>query len=853
MRNEGKNVCKKHKLKIEKSEKKLDFLEENILNNNRNNVNERKEVCSKHPQRNTTITNLGQSEYDFHQRGLCRLFETNINEVKIESPSKSVELINDSGKLKLKEKIILPEEKPYTDKAVDKSTSKKEKKDTNGYVSRVSTIKSYDKNELIWKFLYKFFEDNPEKLFLLKDKYKTDGGFFTYLSELSIAKLSNETRLLKNLHRNTIKALPKVIIAIFLLYSQKIESLTGNDLEKKSGMVGQYKKLRAIADHLGLELPFIIGDVVEKILEEKLEDIFKEKFFPSPENVCRLDKRLKPSRKVVKIISRWIQKNSDYKNLTDLKDRLFEKKPSKPKDDDTRLVLFDKDKDKNRMLFRNICDTIIEENPKINSYNNITKIIGTSVTTLMKNDNHRRYIKYTNFLKLRELINDHIPHQIFIRPFRSDKWIFLWQDSDGNKLSDNQAKKRAGEYLIKEILKGDTTRYDMDYIKDVLKRDDFISYLKERKLKYNEILGAGGLELNADPNRWEIFNWSSDGNPRTYEDALVNASKHLKKLMEDYNYEEDKIPSQEYIVRHHEDFHGALKRYNFNFYDVLKKAGFPGDKFRKKWWIFENDEQGTILTPQEQEEVIFKLFKEKILPIYMDKGLIEGNLGPSYDEAVDVLKDTKFHGFVSAINARGVSHGSLLLSVGLSPRITPNQQAGIAFHWIAEYNFMIHTRIDNNCISFYESKINEENFVRPDNTILVNKDFLELSKYTMLIPSQIKYIHIDYYLFHSSKRSQYKFGRGYQSNDSILLLVPLNIKKSKTTQLKNIKILSVYDFCDFFGFSDERRRELIQFARLALGSVRDTIDSIEKLSKLEEKADQYKNELKTNPKINFSI
>jgi len=216
------------------------------------------------------------------------------------------------------------------------------------------------------------------------------------------------------------------------------------------------------------------------------------------------------------------------------------------------------------------------------------------------------------------------------------------------------------------------------------------------------------------------------------------------------------------------------------------------------------------------------------------------------------LKATEFHGFISAINARGVPHGSLLLSVGLSPRITPNQQAGIAFHWIAENIFMKHTRIDNNCLSFYESKINEENFVRPDNTTLLDKEFRKLSKWTIQIPSKIKYIHIDYYLIHSSKRQQYKFERGYQRNDSILILVPLNIRKSKPTQHRNVKILSVYDFCDFFGFSDDRRREFIHFARLALGSIRQTADSLEKLARLEQKADQYENELKTNPEINFS-
>jgi len=539
--------------------------------------------------------------------------------------------------------------------------------------------KSYEKNKPIWKFIHKFIEDNSEKLLFLKDKYDTNDGFFTYLCELLVGKLSNENRLLKNLHRNTIKSLPKVIIAIFLLYFQKIESLTGDDLEKKSGMEGQYKKLRAIADHLGLELPFIMGDVVEKILEEKKQNIFKGKFFPSQENVCRLDKRLRSSRKMVKTISRWIRKTSDYQNLTELKQIVYEKKEKKSKKEDDKLVLLDRDKFKHSKKVRKICDEIIQRNPDINSYGDIRKTVGVDVIQYFRTD-HRRYIKLPEFFKIQYLNGRPIPHKKFVKRFTTDKWIFLWQDSGGESITKEQAIVLAAKYLIKEILKDNTNNYDLDYINNVLGRNDFISTLSERGIRYNEVLVKAGLELHSEPGRWVNLDWSLEGHPRTYEVALSNAAKHLKKLLIDYDYEIIKIPSQEYIVRYHEDFHGAIKRYNIDFYDVLKKAGFPNDKFRKKWWLFDNDEQGNPLSFQEQEQVIFQFFKENVLPIYMNKGLIEGNLGPSYDEAVGVLKKTEFHGFISAINARGVAHGSLLLSVGLSPRITPNQQAGIAFH-----------------------------------------------------------------------------------------------------------------------------------------------------------------------------
>ncbi len=713
------------------------------------------------------------------------------------------------------------------------------------------SITSVEKYKLIWEFIHKHIKNNSEKLLNLKEG-NDNNDFFAYLTEVLMDKLLTETRLLKNLHRNTLNALPKVITAIFLLHLQKIKAFKGDDLEKKFGMAGQYKKLRAIADHLGLELPFIMGDVVERILEEKKEDIFKGKFFPSQENLCKLDKRLTHSRKMVKTISRWIRKNSDYHNLTEVKLIVYEKKDKKSIEEEKRFVLLDRNKFKHSEEVRKICDEIIQRNPEINSYADLRRNIGVDVSQYFRTD-HRRYIKVSEFLKIQNLYGRPIQHKKYVKRFTNDKWIFLWQDSEGEPIAKEQAIILASKYLLKDILKNDTTKYDLDYINNILGRNDYTTALGVRGIRYNEALVKLGLDLHSEPGKWEDLDWSLDKHSRTYDEALDNAAKHLKELMVDYDYEVTKIPSQQYIVNQHEDFYGALKRYSIDFYDALRKAGFPEDKFRKKWWLFDNDEQGNLLTSQEQGKKIFQFFNDKILPIYIDKGLIGGNLGPSYGDAIDFLKDTEFHGFVSAINARGVAHGNLLLSVGLSPRITPNQQAGNAFHWIAENLFMKHTRIDNCCISYYESKINDENFVRSDNTIIVNEDFRKLSEFTRRIPTEIKYIHIDYYLFHSNKRSQYKFDRGYQSKDSILLLVPLNIKKSRKTQLKNIKILSVYDFCDFFGFSDERREITIHFARLALGSVRGTADSLEKLSILKQKADKYKNELQNNPKINFTL
>jgi len=476
--------------------------------------------------------------------------------------------------------------------------NKKDNK-TKSSASRFYKIKSYDKSRPVWKFIYKFIEESSEKLLLLKDKYDSDGRFFTYLSNFLIDKLSNETRLLKNLHRNTIKALPKIIIAIFLLFFQESDSLTGDNLEKKSGMIGQHKKLRAVADHIGVELPFIMGDIVERILEEKKESIFRGKFFPSQENLCRLDKRLTPSRKMVKTISRWIQKNSDYQNLTELKQVVYEKKEKRLNEELERFVLLDCDKFKHSKMIRKICDKIIQENLDLNSYAGIRRITGVDVTQYFRTD-HRRYIKLSKFIKIQKLYGKPILHEKFVKRFTTDKWIFLWQNSKGEPITKELAMVLAARYLMKEILKYNTNDYDLDYINNVLGRNDFISALSERGIRYNEVLVKLGLNLNSNPGRWDTLDWSLDGHPRSYEEALTNAAKYLNKLLVDYDYNVVKVPSQEFIVKYHEEFHGALKRYNFDFYEVLKKAGYPDDKFRKKWWLFDNDEQGNYWSDYEE-------------------------------------------------------------------------------------------------------------------------------------------------------------------------------------------------------------------------------------------------------------
>ena len=840
--------------KIRESTNNSDSIRQETLNTTSDNSSDNHEgsFCSKRPQSyRKNVMNNNQIDYNLNQRSFCRSPLTNISGGKEGSSSESVELLNGDKKLNQKEKIMIHEEKSSIGEAVDASAPKKEKDENNCSTSSSYTIKLYDKSKPIWKFIYKFIEDNFEKSLLLKDKYDTDDEFFIYLSELLIDKISNETRMLKNLHRNTVKALPKVISAIFLLYFQKIKAISGDDIKKKSGMIGQYKKLRAIADHLGMDLPFIMSDVVEKILNEKKEDIFREKFFPSPKNVCRLDKRLVASKNMIKTISRWIQQTSDYKNLTDLRERLFEKNPPKPKDDDTRLVLFDKDNDKNSSSLRNICDAIIEENPKINSYNDITRIIDTSVTTLMKKD-YRRYMKYTSFVKLQELFGKLISHQIFMRSFKSDKWIFLWQESDGNIISDSQAKVRAGEYFINEILKGDASRYDIDYVNNILKRNDFISALSERGFKYNEILEEVNLELNVNPNKWEAFNWDHRGKTRSYEEAFVNAVEYLKELISkyDYNFQLMDKPSQAHFNECHQDFMGALKRYNLNFYDILTEAGFQNDRFRKKWKIIDADTEGILYTPQEREKKIFQFFKDIILPIYEQKQLIEDKIGPSYNEGIEALKNTDYHGFISASNARGISFGELLYSVGLSPCVFLNQEVGTAFHWIAEYNFMMHTRVDNDCMSYYESSIHDEDEYRLDNTILINENFRDLSIDAKRVSENIEWINIDYYLFHSTKRGfNFKTDKGYQSESSLLILAPLNIKSNIITPQENVKILSLFNFCKFFGFSNERTKVFIDFARLALQATNS--DNIKALDKLLQEAKRCKNELTSNPNINF--
>lgn len=107
MNYEEKNVCKRHELELKESDKKLNFLKENILKKNGNNLHKREKICLKHPQRSRLVRNLDLNEYVLLQKDLYRIFESNLNEDKMVTSLKIVELLNDIGKLNQKEEIML--------------------------------------------------------------------------------------------------------------------------------------------------------------------------------------------------------------------------------------------------------------------------------------------------------------------------------------------------------------------------------------------------------------------------------------------------------------------------------------------------------------------------------------------------------------------------------------------------------------------------------------------------------------------------------------------------------------------------------------------------------------------------
>jgi len=412
-------------------------------------------------------------------------------------------------------------------------------------------------------------------------------------------------------------------------------------------------------------------------------------------------------------------------------------------------------------------------------------------------------------------------------------WSFLDRDKHGKRLNYNESIIVAANYFkfkvllidYKEIFLKNEAPTSTDLLNHRI-HSKFISAIDNRGLRYTDILKALNLKLNLIPNKWSFLDYDRDGNPLTAELSLQAAVQYFmqkiltREVREGLGLGKNDAPREkDLIVLRFQDFLGAISNRGMNYNMILRKVGLRPNRDPSKWSKLNWGRNGK---PRSYKQAIKE--SSKFLKSLIDKNFRK-KYGLGIDEAPTAhLSDKQFKNFISALTARRLLYNDVLEEAGYIPHdIHIFTMIGRNFHWIAERIFLEYTR-GWGCFSFYEiyPNIKSTNFKLKhcDNTIFVDNNFRSLSKFTKNIPEHIKFVNIDYYLGNSLVRAKEKCLKGYQDKFTMLILVPINAKKSypppnDIPHRNNVKIMDPLSFAKFIGLKGKLFNSLMQNVELA--------------------------------------
>lgn len=418
---------------------------------------------------------------------------------------------------------------------------------------------------------------------------------------------------------------------------------------------------------------------------------------------------------------------------------------------------------------------------------------------------------------------------------RKTKWSFLNWNPPRTKESYEKTLIVAASYFKEEILtdlmnkkiikKGETpTR------KNVIEggHHSFISAIDHRKLSYNSILKIISLKLNRLNEEWNFLNWDNKGKLISKKQIIEKAKDYLIKhiLTEDFKLgfglRENEAPTRQNLIDSgYKNFVSAIYNRKLSYNEILRKAELKLNLDKEKYKNFNWSITGIPRTKDQALENAKTYFLNNILN---DKFRSKYHLGEGEAPSTE-LKNKNFVNFLwRGLYVRNLSYNDLLEKLGLLPhKGTVFSKVGRLFHWIAERIFLQHTK-NKCCYSFYEvypnrfGKSGSRNHC--DNSIIVEENFRNLTKFSKKIPEDIKIINIDYYLGTSEKYSRMHCMKGYQDKNKLLLLVPINAQKQLKIPLgipykHRVKILDPNSFIDFFGYKEKLYDDFINSIDLA--------------------------------------
>ncbi|MFO7795915.1 MAG: hypothetical protein ACQERB_05090 [Promethearchaeati archaeon] len=408
------------------------------------------------------------------------------------------------------------------------------------------------------------------------------------------------------------------------------------------------------------------------------------------------------------------------------------------------------------------------------------------------------------------------------------RWdMFNWGKNDKPR-SKSSALKNASNYLMNTLSKIDDLNECLteEYLKE-LGHNDFISAIESRKLSYNDILRKSGLKTNISKGKWSFLNWSQKGIPRTKKQALENAAEYFlknimkKKIKISLGLEDYEAPTREELFDlGYQKFFYAIYNQKLSYNDILRKAGLKLNLSKRKWSFLNWNQKGIPRSKEQALQNAAEFLKNNILTKnFKENYNLSDSEAPVTSINDKILKNFLYRG----LYPRGLTYNEVLDIAGfLLHEQSVYAKIGRMMHWIAERIFLEYTR-NNGCLSFYEIYPNKYdkkyNSFHCDNTVLVNERLKDFFKNPTILDENIKMINIDYFLGASEKRIKAHCLKGYQGKFKLLILVPINLKASKSPPIKipykrNVKIMSPLDFSRFFGYQESFCSEFKQMVEI---------------------------------------
>ncbi|MBD3212941.1 MAG: hypothetical protein GF311_10065 [Candidatus Lokiarchaeota archaeon] len=349
-----------------------------------------------------------------------------------------------------------------------------------------------------------------------------------------------------------------------------------------------------------------------------------------------------------------------------------------------------------------------------------------------------------------------------INKFAGQKWNFLDWSEDGIPRTYEEALENAAHYLEGKI---DIENFSnglslMDL--NELGLGDLNTAFSRYYIKWNDIKEI--LDIERSKSKWNFLDWSEDGIPRTYEEALENAAHYFlqniytERFKEFFSILEGIAPTYEQINEFYDgNFYCALNYRNIYYSDLMNLVGLKFTN-KSKYDFLSWSEDGIPRTYEEALENATNYFLEEIYYNLKERLGIEELIAPSLAD----LRDNGYESFVSGIFGKRIHYSEVIDKAGL--RFKPSKWS--SFDW--QNGIRTREEAFQNIINYFNSNINTEAFRLNSNIIegfapslSTIQDYYGGGFYGAISQRGFKYSEIVYYLGlrHSHITDNiYKFG-----------------------------------------------------------------------------------------------